>query len=272
MMVPTKFSIDSACVSFNEVVSTREDTEMKNRICIAVSFLLLSFATISAAGAEPRQSFTSQGKDVVRGSVVDGTYNEHAPLTLKNTDGTVNKDDSTKQHAAIAGVGGDPSFWFYDVDVALFSDVDRDGYYFGIDLEFDADTYYAEADVYAVLYLSYEYGPWNEYATTETITLFGSTDIDDYTIETELVSGYPTGSYDILIELYDAWDGTFLASIGPEDSSELSLLPLEDATRDSAGETQVVINSGGGSLGWLLLLGLFAVRMTLRPHAARLSK
>ncbi len=89
-----------------------------------------------------------------------------------------------------------------------------------------------------------------------------------------MISGYPTGSYDILIELYDADTNAFLASIGPDEAPDLSLLPLEDSTRDSAstGTTQVVVNSGGGSLGWLLLLGLLAVRMTLRPHAARASK
>jgi len=142
-------------------------------------------------------------------------------------------------------------------------------------LWFDADTHYAVADVYAVIYLSYEYGPWNEYAETDDFTLFGASSADDYIVETELVSGYPTGHYDVLIELFDAYDNTFLASIGPEDTSELSLLPLEDSTRDalSTGTTQVVVNSGGGgSIGWLLLVGLFAVRMTFRPQAARLSK
>ena len=143
----------------------------------------------------------------------------------------------------------------------------------GPDLAFDADTNYAFADVYAVLYLSYEYGPWNEYAETADFTLFGTSGTDDYEVETELVSGYPSGSYDILIELYDADTNVFLASIGPEEAVELSLLPLEDSTRDSGGGgTQVVVNSGGGSFGLLALFVLLAVRMTLRPHAARLSK
>ena len=31
-------------------------------------------------------------------------------------------------------------FWFYDATVDLFSDLDFDGYYFGIDLTFDATT------------------------------------------------------------------------------------------------------------------------------------
>lgn len=228
----------------------------------ALLFVLL-FAGVSMAeiGAEPRQSMTNE------------SYSEHEPLQLRESS-VATIQGGTKQRSDYVGLLSDPNFWFYDVDVALFSDFDRDGYYFGVDLEFDADTNYTFADVYAVLYLSYEYGPWNLYAETENFTLFGTSSTDDYRVETELVSGYLTGSYDILIELYDAHTNAFLTSIGPEESVELSLLPLEDSTRDSTGggETQVVVNSGGGSFGWLLLLGLLAVRMTLRPQAARLSK
>ncbi len=225
--------------------------------------LAMLFAGVSMAdtGTEPRQSLTND------------TYNEHQPLKLGDT-AVASKDADAKQRSARIGFLDDPNFWFYDVDVTLFSDFDRDGYYFGIDLVFDADTNYAIADVYAVVYLSYEYGPWNEYAETADFTLFGTSGNDDYAVETELISGYPTGSYDILIELYDAYDNTYLTSIGPEEAVELSLLPLEDSTRDStsSGSTQVVVSSGGGALGWLLLLALLAVRMTLRPQAARLSK
>lgn len=225
--------------------------------------LALLFAGVSMAdtGTEPRQSLSND------------TYKEHEPLKLRES-AVASKDQDVKQRSARIGLLDDPNFWFYDVDVTLFSDFDRDGYYFGIDLLFDADTNYAIADVYAVVYLSYEYGPWNEYAETADFTLFGTSGSDDYTVETELISGYPTGSYDILIELYDAHTNDYLTSIGPEETVELSLLPLEDSTRDSSsgGGTQVVVNSGGGSMGWLLLLVLLAVRMTLRPQAARLSK
>ncbi len=254
---------------------------MKNlaRTIFTAAALLLAATGMAETDAELRQSLTSEGTDIERGRVGDGivSYNEHAALQLNapaSSASTGGKpQDETRQRTATIGISADPNFWFYDVDVALFADADRDGYYWGIDLRFDADTGYGAADVFAVLYLSFEGGPWNEYAETEDITLFGTSALDDYIVETELVSGYPTGEYDILIELYDAYDGSFLASIGPEDTSELSYLPLEDSTRDSTGDTQVVVNSGGGgSLGWLLLLGLLAVRMTLRPHAARLSK
>lgn len=154
-------------------------------------------------------------------------------------------------------------FWFYTADVELFNDHDRDGYFHGIDLYFDADTYYAFAEVYAVVYLSLEGGPWNEYAVTDNFTLLGSSSEDDYVIVTELVSGYPTGSYDLLIELFDAYDDSFLAWYGPEDTPELTFLPLEDADRDVATATDVTVinHHGGGSmtLVFILLLSLAAL-------------
>ena len=81
---------------------------------------------------------------------------------------------------------------------------------------------------------------------------------------TELVSGYPTGSYDVLIELFDAFDGAFLTDFGPQDSSELSFLTLEDANRDDPNFDRpvVIVHGGGGAADWwmismmlLLLLG-----------------
>lgn len=251
---------------------------MKNTTRAMASLCLLLLATVGMAETtpEPRQSLTSQGNNITRGSVGDGnvSYDEFGALrtsgarTLKDTRSAQQKTGVSPAQTA------DPNIWFYDVDVELFSDFDLDGYYYGIDLLFDADTTYRAIDVYAVLYLSYEYGPWNEYASTDDFTLFGSTSADDYIVETELVSGYPTGSYDILIELFDAYDGSFLASIGPDETSELALLPLEDSTRDAVfvGDTHVVVSSGGGSLSWLLLAGLLAVRIIFRPQAARLSK
>lgn len=139
-------------------------------------------------------------------------------------------------------------FWFYSADVELFTDADRDGYFAGIDLLFDADTIYSRAEVYAVVYLSFEGGAWFEYAETDDFVINGTSGSDEYVIVTDLVSGYPTGSYDILIELFDAWDSTFVADIGPENTSELAFLPLEDANRDAPGVSPqpIVVNRGGG--------------------------
>jgi len=171
----------------------------------------------------------------------------------------------------VSGKSGAPSaiisqninddFWFYDAWVSLSYDQDWDGYYTDISLTFDADTYYSMADVFAVVYLSYQGGAWNEYAYTEDFTIFGELASDEYVIETTLASGYPTGDYDILIELYDAYTGYLVADMGPE-YTQLSYLPLEDMILDTPRQAVVVSHGGGGAMGWLLLamLPLAAVK------------
>ena len=163
---------------------------------------------------------------------------------------------SAKAGKGVAGVqsGGMFDFWFYEADVILFNDDDHDGYYHGLDVLFDVDTIYSSADVYAVLYLSHEGGPWNEYAVTEDFVVSGSSGSDEYGIVTELMSGYPTGSYDLLIELFDAYNGDYLASYGPSDTSELAYLSLEDFNRDAPVQEVIIVSEGGGGAldGWLL--------------------
>lgn len=252
---------------------------IKTNLQLLIAVLLLAGVSASRAelDTELRLSTTSQGRDIQRGGIGDGSIS-HDEYEALVTSGNRNKPDrSMAQQKSAGGALTNPrtqspntDFWFYDVDVQLFSDFDNDGYYYGIDLWFDADTVYSAADVYAVIYLSYEYGPWNEYAVTEDFTIFGTAASDDYVIETELLAGYETGSYDILIELFDAYDGSFIADIGPESSAELSLLPLEDAGRDSVGETRIVVyTEGGGSPGWPLLLALIVGCVLTRRRRMR---
>lgn len=239
--------------------------------------LLAGAATVRANDAsELRTSITTQGQGSAQGGIVDAsvTHDEFEPLVTTGdrykTARAASQQKSTSNSAAPSAATPNVEFWIYDARVDLFSDLDRDGYYVGIDLRFDADTVYSFADVYAVIYLSYEFGPWNEYAETEDFTLFGATGDDEYFVETELVSGYRTGDYDILIELFDADDGTFVASFGPEESSELSYLPLEDVLRDTPPGTTIVINEGGGgAFGLLSLLALLSAAGLVRALRTR---
>ena len=249
-----------------------------NRLKPAFSMLLLClFATggqtALAAEADARISVTTEGLTSERGVVSSGATHDTYDALTKDGKRSKHSSATTQQEASASNaVAINADFWFYDAYVTLFADDDDDGYYTSIELEFDADTVYTAADVYAVTYLSLDYGPWNEYAETATFTLYGASDADGYVIETDLVNGYPPGDYDILIELYDTFDGSLVASFGPEDTSELSFLPLEDTTYDapSGTTTQVVINSGGGggSFSWLLLLGLTIVAV-MRRSAGR---
>jgi len=232
-----------------------------------LSFLLMagSATALAETGSQVRTSKSSQGQSIEQGGIADGaaSLDELDPLLI---DGERSKSTRASGQGALSSAGlqagarsPNLEFWIYDASVELYSDSDQDGYYYGIDLSFDADTVYTAADVYAVVYLSYDFGPWNEYSSTDDFTIFGASGDDEYFIETELVSGYVTGDYDILIELFDAYDGSIVASFGPEDSPELSYLPLEDAGRDTPPRTTVVVSEGGGgSLGLLGLLALLA--------------
>jgi hypothetical protein len=240
----------------------------------ATILLLAGAATVRAEESpEPRISITKQGQGMLRDGEGGVSYDELEPLAVngirsKSTRGSAQQklsDGSSVTGAKTPNV----EFWIFDASVELFDDVDRDGYYSSITLNFDADTIYDVADVYAVLYLSYELGPWNEYASTDDFTIFGASGGDEYFVETDLVTGYLTGEYDVLIELFDTFDGTFVASFGPNESSNLSYLPLEDASRDTPQGTTIIINEGGGgSLGLLGLLALFGIAGLARTRTA----
>lgn len=215
--------------------------------------------------AGQRQSQSQQYSDG-RSSATPRTTTEDRYAPLVTTGERTNTARVTASGKLAAGQQGSEAaseeFWFFHADVQLFNDDDHDGYYHGIDVLFDADTIFETADVYAVLYLSYEGGPWNEYAVTDTFRIFGATSDDEYVVVTELTSGYPRGNYDLLIDLYDTWDGRLVATLGPEDSSALSYLPLEDFNRDDPdrGNTVVVVEDGGGALDvWTVLAGVLYV-------------
>ena len=274
-----------------------KDETMDNRILNALRLRLFVVASVAAlyAGLVHAADVPSTDKTRVSESsfFADDGRQQKAPNRV-STDVHETSPEAAKVSKAGRGseqVGAsqdsvrspNTDFWFYDADIELFADEDRDGYFHGIDLLFDADTIYARADVYAVVYLSLDGGPWIEYAETETFAIFGATSDDDYVIVTELLDGYPTGSYDVLIELFDTWDGSFVADIGPENTSELAFLPLEDANLDAPAisTTPVVVNrgGGGGAADWLtvVLLVLLSTtvavrRRTQRPQAATVER
>lgn len=278
---------------------------LRSLFAVAIAAQLSVPATASETGDDVRLSTTRQiasgGRDGTASAARHDEYKaldttgERKPASMR---GSGKPGESSVQSTSVSN-----DFWFYTADVVLFNDDDGDGYFHSIDLLFDADTYYDVADVYAVAYLSYEGGPWNEYAVTDVFTLFGATSDDEYVIVTDLTSGYRTGNYDILLELYDAVDGAFLAEFGPADTSELSFLPLEDYERDDPSAPEVIVvgsRGGGGAAALPLLAGLllaamvrigrstgpaarvqagpgaalprFATRITLRPHPASVSK
>ena len=150
----------------------------------------------------------------------------------------------------------------YDASTELISDFNDDGFYHRFSVSVDADTIYDVSYVYAKLYLSYQGGSWNHYTSSDAYHIYGDSELDIFTIETELADGFSPGYYDIRIELYNADTDEWLLSYGPYDDASLSALPLEDAYYDEQYheviypvETEVVVaGHGHGSMSWWLLI------------------
>lgn len=153
-------------------------------------------------------------------------------------------------------------YWFYDAWVTLYSDRDYDGYFSGFSLEFDADTAYYQAPVYAVVYLGKNdyYEPFH---VTSVFTLFGESSDDSVLLESDLETGYPTGDYDILIELIDAQSDLHVATIDAYSDADLSYQSLESADFDQPVTSEVVVEYHAGSwgiFGLVALAGLVLIR------------
>lgn len=149
-----------------------------------------------------------------------------------------------------------PNHWIYDADVVLYDDFDNDGFFHFLSVRIDADSVQASAWVFADLYLSADGIDWEYYHTTDDFLIGGETGADEYFVETELLNGYPTGYYDLLIELFDADFVTYADEFGPRQSDGLALLPLEDLTQDPMPviTTVTVVEDGGGGASSLLLV------------------
>ena len=161
--------------------------------------------------------------------------------------------------------------WMYEATTDVFADRDADGYFRYLRVRFDADSIYTSMWVYAEIYLSADGDSWEHLYSTKDFEVFGSDPDDDYEVETELVSGYIAGLYDVLIELYDADTGELVDEYGPNESPDFSLLPLEDAGRDGAPpsfDDDDDDYGGGGAVSWLGLAGLLGALALRRRRLA----
>jgi len=237
---------------------------MRHNAIGSLSVIALGLSAAVAAAPE-----AEDGERVIR--TAEGFVRERAPDELRSpfvleesrtapSNVTVKSRGQTLQSAAF----GDA--YVYEASTELFYDLDGDGYYHYLRVQFDADTVFDSMPVYAELFLSADGSAWEHLYTTETFRIWGTDPNDDYEVETELVTGYSTGQYDLLIELYDAEYGDLVDEFGPEESSAMSLLPLEDSGRDGV-EPPPVSDGGGGAASWSLLAGLaaaLALRRTRR--------
>jgi hypothetical protein len=244
---------------------------------LALSSLVLAAGASAAPSAAPTEERITRN--------AEGRAREHAadelrdPTTFETVRRAPSEVETKPRGAASGSLKGNSTLksaygdsWVYDATTDVFADRDADGYFRYLRVRFDADTVYAESWVYAEIYLSADGNSWEHLYSTQDFAIWGSDPDDDYEVETELVSGYPAGLYDVLIEIYDADSGLLVDEFGPNESPEFSLLPLEDATRDGLPPPPPVViveDGGGGAVSWLGLLGLLGVATLRRRLRAR---
>lgn len=124
-------------------------------------------------------------------------------------------------------------FRIFDAGSQLRIDRDLDGYHSEFRIRFDADTDFADALVYARLYLRrVGEADWQLYHTTDDFWIYGRSDSDDYYVTTTLDAGFATSEYDILIDLYEVGFNGIVATIDGFDDPDLLGLPLEEVGLD----------------------------------------
>ena len=235
---------------------------------LSLAGLLLATSALAADEAA--------GEDRVIRSAA-GFAAEHAPNELRDPltfRETVTPSNDVVTKARSAGPGGPKiasatlgDSYVYTAKTDLFSDRDNDGYYHHLKVTFDADSIFDPARLYAIIYVSADGNAWEELFTTDDFTVHGSSPDDAYEVETDLVSGYSTGLYDVLIELYDAASGTLVDSYGPNESPDFSVRPLEDSYRDGdppPPDPAPVVTGGGGAIDWLTLPALLTAAVWAR--------
>ena len=144
--------------------------------------------------------------------------------------------------------------WFHSVDLTLSGDINNNGFYHQLYLQFDADTNRSSKAVFAEFSLQRDNRPEQLFHTSSIFTLYGQSRDDWFAIDTTLEANYPTDYYALIIRIYDASSGWLLAELSGYDEPVLDLLPLEDYWRDQ--QRVVVVESSAGSFGILMLLGL----------------
>lgn len=240
----------------------------------AASLALAATTTAALAAATPTEERITRSAE---GAAIDHSADELREPTSFEVRKQAPDEVVTKPRRSMASSKGFSSLkalygdsWVYDATTEIFTDRDRDGYYTYLRVRFDVDSLYSLSYVYAEIYISADGTAWEHLYSTRDFAVYGASPDDDYEVETELVSGYSTALYDVLIEIYDADTGELVDEYGPNESPEFSLLPLEDTARDGllAPLPESHSHGGGGAFSWLGLGGLLGALALRRRRIA----
>lgn len=250
---------------------------MKNSSLLVLSSLFLSSAFLSdVVRSSESESWSAQSTEKQFEKISAVVYkasndSEASVLAIipsaqsKIATSTRNKKDTSAKTLTVRpqAKAVNHEFWIFDAWVEFHGDDDRDSYFNHFSVEFDVDTEYSSAEVYARLYLG-KNEIFKEYHTTSNFDIFSDTNNDSFVVESELLSGFSPDEYEVLIEVYDAYNDELVAVFDGNDDADLYLLSLESKNYEA---TQVVVvreHGGSVSLWSLLLLPLLFIKRWYR--------
>jgi hypothetical protein len=149
--------------------------------------------------------------------------------------------------------------WFHRIELHLSGDINANGYYHRLEVEFDADTTEAYQLVFAEFTLLPTHGAERVYYTSSVFELFRQSSDDWLAVDTVLEHHFAADDYLLTVRLFDAHTGYMLAEISGFDDSNLDYIPLEDYAHDSYIPNSTTVEVSAGTTGILLLLALCLV-------------
>lgn len=251
----------------------------KNLLCMA--FYVLPFTQVSASELNVEHYTVSQGaikqdlNEQRRKTIIETNRRVNIPdqlngkataktrLAILNSQKEVTtklKSSTAPQNSNNVSLSQDyyADFTIYGATSFLEEDYDGDGFYQTFSVVFDADIYSENqmGEVYALLYIRKNGGPWTHYFTTDNFIIEGDTDQDEYEVITTFLSGYSADYYDVLIDLYQEGYSDIVATYSSDDSNALYALSLESADYDEVYiEPYIeVVEISGGSFSVVTLL------------------
>ncbi len=135
------------------------------------------------------------------------------------------------------------TIYFYQAWIRLGADIDHDGYAHELVIEFDADTIYAYADIYAAIELIDSEGYVTPLVTTDAFTIYQDDSHDTYAVHTWLDSGIISEHYEIAIQLYETHSLHPVAIWSGTQDPDFNWVPLESAEYDVTGGVNFFENS-----------------------------
>ncbi len=234
-----------------------------NRLLNKITFFTRAFTTVFAAALLTFSTASFAGDTAKIAEPTVRSLAKANPATVRNTDKMMQKRNSgeyktsvtiqspkqkiasSSKTARLRKTSPESStnafgFEIYDAVVYLLEDMDNDGFYSEFDVEIDVDVDSGFADVYAEIYFRNGNGDWQYLTTTEVFEIESNLASDSYTVAIQLLDGFPTDYYDILIDVYEDGFAGIVATLEPFDDGDLEFLPLEDILNDSGSNSLIL--------------------------------